>query len=651
MIPYLCSSFVVIVVALWLSTRRLPRSPLPATLLFICLVLGQISIIILSLGLFNQLHPLMIVITSIGLGLVLTVGNQFIKVQMTVSDLNVATEKSANQELNQSGIVASLILGFILAVPFMPMLSDLVIQVLNVHPLSWDVVSYHLPNAVDYLQTSSLWTMQGDFSQYPGGNELLLIWSFLPLGLDTMLGLTTLTLGLGLMLAATLLLRDVITVRNAFAQSLQILALWLLCFSVPDFQTIWFDLGRNDLTVGFWLLVATWTFTRFSFTQENRHSWLLWTGISLGFAVGTKPNALYYWLGFFILSLCPICSQEVKSAESAFQRSKWWQQLVHRFAELGIPVLLIAGFWYARNIIVQGTIFQDQILYPGRELTIIRHLFNPNLYQLQFPILFLFGASLITIITISLKTLFLPLNSKPLQLLAWINGVGIGAWILTPHGAGYWVGTKMILSVQLRYGIVLIPLTVILLINLIALLFYAIPQKNLRLTSLYRQITTRFYQTSSLHKTWKYLGCSVSVGIVLGLGQLATYQPPLGLPGYGSILFTGINQNSPKSQSQIYAWIQKNIHNKIIYAVGLRPYGLYGFPFTNRVISGGSPESWQYQSFQQTQQTWHPEYIVFSVDPFTGKVSPDIKYLLRDIQTYKPVFRDSYGIVFKVVNP
>lgn len=650
MIAYLLSSFLVITVAFWLSSRLFPRLPLPGILLFVCLVLGQTSIVILGLGVFRQLYPLMIVVASVGLGLGLVVTGQYFTREIS-GDLSSKTQVANNQELNRDGILASLILGVILGIPLVPVISDLVVQILNVHPLSWDVVSYHLPNVVDYLQTTSLWTIQGDFSQYPGGNELLLIWSFLPLGLDTMLGLTTLTLGLGLMLGATLILKDVMVLRNPLAQSLQILALWWLCFSIPDFQTLWFDLGRNDITVGFWLVVATFTLIRFSFALENRHFWLLWTGISLGFAIGTKPNALYYGLGFFILSLLPICNPEIKSVEPTNQNTKWLQIIRNRVTFLGIPILLIAGFWYLRNLLVQGAIFQAEIIRPGQELTILGHLFNPNLYRIEFPSLFLGGSLVITILVIALRDRFPLLNSKPLQLLAWVNGLGIGAWILTPHGAGYWAGTTMIVSVQLRYGVSLIPFTTILLINLMTSIFQQIIPENTRWYPLYERLRTRFYQRRHPHKTWKYLGASVALVMACGLGQLATYHPPLGLPGYGVILFARTTQDSPQPQSQIYAWSHQNLQNKIIYAVGPRPYGLYGFPFTNRVISGGSPESWQYATFLQIKKTWHPQYIVFTLDPFTGKVSPDINNLLTNPQAYQPVFQDSLGIVFQIVNP
>lgn len=112
------------------------------------------------------------------------------------------------------------------------------------HPLSWHVVTYHLPNVVDYLNSGSLWTLQGTYSQYPGGNELLQIWSFLPLKLDTLLGINTAVIGLGFFLVSALILKQVLPQQSPFILGIWTIILWMVCLSIVDVQIVLFDFGR-----------------------------------------------------------------------------------------------------------------------------------------------------------------------------------------------------------------------------------------------------------------------------------------------------------------------------------------------------------------------------------------------------------------------
>ncbi len=637
MLAYCLASGVVIGVGAGLAYCCFPTKPLSALLTLIAAVLTQISLITLVLGILNRLDPAHLVIGSFSLGLL---GLGLLLWQFRRWG-GAKESGEAGWELNQWGRVAVGSVAVILALPFFPMLQELMLQIRNVHPLSWDVVSYHLPNTVDYLQSKSLWTLQGAFSQYPGGNELLILWSFIPLGSDVMLGLTTLTLGLGLMLATTLILQKCAAVQHPILGSLQIIGLWLLCFAIPAWQTLWFDLGRNDLTLSFWLILALWTLTQALTATRRQPAWLLWTGINLGLAIGTKPNGLYYGLGFFVLSLCPIFDRP--AAPEKFHLKLW-----QRFQTLGLPIILIAGFWYGRNWWLQGQVFSPEILRPGAELTILSNLNNPQLYRPSLPLFVLVGALIITGICLAVSVKYPAHCSPTLRLLAWVNLLGIGAWVLTPHGAGYWIGDQMVIDLQLRYAAYLIPLSTILLITLIAL---GLPEVLRKLglgnrqffQGLQRLVQPRQERTSRLTII---VGCGIT-SLVIGL-QLLTFRPAIGLPGYTTILF-GVSPTDPQAQhSQVYEWLQDHVRNSKIYNLGLRPYGLYGVGFSNRVIDGGSPQAWAVKPFAQVLASQKPDYIAITVDPFSGQVSPEIRYFFQQPQQFQLVYQDSLAVVFKV---
>jgi hypothetical protein len=270
------------------------------------------------------------------------------------------------------------------------------------------------------------------------------------------------------------------------------------------------------------------------------------------------------------------------------------------------------------------------------------------LYRVDASFIFLISAFVITTLATFLTFKFPHSYPKSLQLLAWISGISIGAWVLTPHGAGYWAGTQMILALQLRYAIVLVPLIFILLISLITPAIQVFVRKSPGLESFYSQLQRQFYQYGQPERTGQFIGVSIILVLVLAAIQLTTYKLPQGLPGYNSILFTTTTQSSPHQSTQVYQWVQDNLHDQMIYAVGPRPYGLYGFPFSNRVISGGSPATWNYQVFRAEQEKIKANYLVLSVDPFTGNVSSDFQYLLANPQTYQPVYGDSLSRVFKI---
>jgi hypothetical protein len=250
MILYLLATTAVVLSSATIAARWFGKTPLIALLALLVLVLTQVTGIQLVLGALGQLYPIAITSLSIALCIFLL----FLSRNLTAIDVL----DRENSQLNLLGWGSLVLIGLVIAQPIIPMLSDLLYQVQKVHPLGWDVVSYHLPNVVDYIQAHSLWSLTGSYAYYPGGNELLNLWSMGPLRHEGAIGLTTLTLELGIALTIGLLVRSLVPRIHPFLQGLLALLTLAVCLYVPPLQGMLFDLGRNDITIAFWQVLALW---------------------------------------------------------------------------------------------------------------------------------------------------------------------------------------------------------------------------------------------------------------------------------------------------------------------------------------------------------------------------------------------------------
>lgn len=626
-------------VSAWFTASKIFRyQPLSGALLYLCLFLGQITILELSLGVLRILSPLTLCLGAIliGLSLVLLVKNISRNAKRTQVERS-ASEPATNNvredclEIRSVGTLILVAIALFVFIPLYPLFSELLIQIFRVHPLSWDVVSYHLPNVLNYIQSGSFWTLKGTYGYYPGGNELFQIWSFLPLETDSMLGITTASISAGVFLVSTLLLQSVLSKKLPFELGFWTLILWLGCLSTPPFQEMLFDFGRNDITLMFWQLVAVWTLQQAVSQPEFRKGWLLATGISLGLTIGTKPNGVFYLAGF----LCLFFARFYPSDRSSNSESKVFESL----KLLIIPAGLIGGFWYFRNLIQTGSLLSKEFVGAAVDLSIFKNLLNPALYQPNFPVfffLFSVGITIFTIVLCTLKPLNYPLN---LKLLAGSNAIAIVALILTPSGAGFLVGGGQLFLIQIRYSAAIIPITIILSLFFLSQLFNRYRQNAAKLGAVLDSLNS----SGKRRSTTLFLGGIHLIGSVLIVFQLVSYQAPVGLPGYDGIFFPVGN-----NPSQIYQWVQKNLTHTTIYSVGLRPYGLYGFPFSNRVVYQLESSQWRYQDGLKLIRESKPKYLAISLDPFTRTAPVEIQSLVSQPRAFELVYRDSLALVFRI---
>ena len=626
------STFCLILSAAWMADRLFPRQPLQSLLSFLVLFLISTSLLQMLLGGMGILNPVAVLGSSVAftLGVVCYLWKR----------PNLKETLDPIAALSQLGIGVTMVVGFFGLLPLRSMLAEAWMQLRSVHVLSWDVVSYHLPNAVTYLQAQTWWMVQGTYGHYPGGNELLNLWSMLFIRSEALLGLTTIALFLGSVLASVVILNLVVPIRSPFWRGIASVIFVGVLVSIPEFQNLAFDVGRNDVTMLFWELVVVWTFLR---SKTRTDQWAILTGITLGLLIGTKPNGLYFLLGMLLLNIA-VPNSELDEPIATRIRTTLLKIL--------LPSLIIGGGWYVRNLILIGKLTPADQLKAAADLSIVQSLSNPALYTLNSPFIILAFATVLSFSILTTAVAFRPIDriDRPplpqssrfaiplgLQIIAAWNLIAIIAMIVTPSGAGYLAGAGKAFLIQIRYSAIVMPITGILVIYILSVLL----DRVLQPTSWLNRLERRRVPPQSK----KTLAIAAGTLAFLTAAQLASYRTPEGLPGYDGIFFPMGQQ-----ESNVYRWVQKNIQASTIYAIGLRPYGLLGDRFSNRVIDRLGTSGWTWAEGELVVATQKPNFVAVCVDPFDRSIPLDeLKKMAGDGSKFNLVYQDDLAIVFRVV--
>ncbi len=625
------STLCLILSAAWMADRLFPRQPLQSLLSFLVLFLISTSLIQFLLGGMGILNP----VAVLGSSVAYTLG----VVGYLWKRPNLKETLDPIAALSQLGIGVTVVVGFFGLLPLRLVLAEAWMQLRSVHGLSWDVVSYHLPNVVTYLQAQTWWIVQGTYGHYPGGNELLNLWSMMSLRSEALLGFTTMALFLGSVLASVVILNLVVPIRSPFWRGIASVVFVSVLVSIPEFQNLAFDVGRNDVTMLFWELVIVWTFLR---SKTRTDHWAILTGITLGMLIGTKPNGLYFLLGMLLLNIAVPNSELDEPIATRIHTT---------LLKILLPSLIIGGGWYVRNLILIGKLTPGDQLKAAADLSIIQSLSNPALYTLNSPFIILTFATVLSFVILTTAVAFRPIDriDRPplpqssrfaiplgIQIIAAWNLIAIIAMIFTPSGAGYLAGAGKSFLIQIRYSAVVMPMTGILVLYILSVLL----DRALQPTSWLNRLERRKVPPQSK----KTLAIAAGTLALLTAAQLATYRSPEGLPGYDGIFFP-----MGKTESNVYRWVQKNIQASTIYSIGLRPYGLLGDRFSNRIIDRLGTSGWTWAEGELVVATQKPNFVALCVDPFDRRVPlEELKKMAGDGSKFSLVYQDDLAIVFRV---
>ncbi len=212
-------------------------------------------------------------------------------------------------------------------------------------PRGWDVLSYHLPRAVAWLQSGSLQPYGGNTAHYPGNGELLLL-TLLFSGSDRLVPVVQLPFAL----LCALALYGTSRLLGAGRRSSLIVALTLLTMPIIAFQTA---IAKNDIVV----LAAIMCSVYFAARALNRTPSqtdgplnLVTAGVAAGLAVGSRYPALPLVVAGVVLTL--VLMPRRRDGQGV-PKGRSGKTPVLALLAVG-AILLPSLYWYASNWVAAG---------------------------------------------------------------------------------------------------------------------------------------------------------------------------------------------------------------------------------------------------------------------------------------------------------
>jgi hypothetical protein len=545
-------------------------------------------------------------------------------------------------------------------------------------PYSWDVVEYHFPTLVNAVQSGSLWTTL--WAHYPMGCEMIHSWGFVFLRSDALAYPIHFIFSFLLIFYSGLIIHALCFQDRKALSGTEIIAYLIMAVMLLLSPLLWEmqfnQVGKNDIAMSPFMIAALYFYLQCkkeTFTNENYGQNILLLGLALGLISGIKPNGLFYFIFFVGMLLKDKFSKKIS---------------LYSVGVVCLCLLLLAGFWYIRTLIMLGasppTVISDSYKSIFFALIKGRNLFITGRDSLLFSISIVF--CLIMGIVWHKKDVRMRVTNYTLA-------GSIVIFCLTPNS--FWQG-----YMQLRLGPAIIPLVIIMAIATFLRLIVKTGEENkawqLKETNswTYRRETIlawvllalgsvamvaislmggleakprwawnlrglivigflaaslAIYNSARAHKDYQ-LSLSRSllsliaffiVVITLTI-QIISYKPAGDLPGY--------NENT-----SVYRWVYQNIHGKTIYLLGLRPYGLYGKEFSNRVIYGGVSYSSKLEHWLSLIKQEKADYLIVGRDyaqhegwydykPFPS----DLAKILAMPTTFKLVWSDKRAMIFRI---
>ncbi|RJQ42072.1 MAG: hypothetical protein C4545_05260 [Anaerolineaceae bacterium] len=453
----------------------------------------------------------------------------------------------------------------------------------------WDAGLYHFPKAVELYRSGSIWDLSIAYGDYPFGYESLLSFGLLLTGDLTLFGPIHALIVLFFICGFWVLARRITKLDGGLLMLL--IAVFILSDRLFQFMNLWrvftldiYTVGKNDLLVTASLLAALYYFYQ---VQERYESGILGFALASGLAASIKPNTLYVlfplWLFLFIRNY----------------RERLGSLAAH--ALLLIPGLL----WLVRNLIVLGApVSADAARLSA--WSIVSNLTNPYFYQ-NIP-----KNLLLVVGLVALEVVLAFKNNKAHFWNAVVAVVLLAAFISTPVTA-YFGDTNTIPSINWRFGEALLAFLGILVLNDLAILGRSFKMKKalpraaaalLAGTALAGSTFFIYQQRESMQ--------AVPQNVIILHDQ---FREPVGVQGYRSA----------------YDYIQKNVHDAVVWVENGLPFYLYDAGFTNTV----SRES-------------QADYVVGFRKDWFGEGEMDYPALIEKLlasQTYEIVYQDTQGIV------
>jgi hypothetical protein len=221
---------------------------------------------------------------------------------------------------------------------------------LSAPPRGWDVLAYHMPRALSWLQRGNLGAYGSEAAFYPGNAEIAILFSLFT-GTDRIASLVQLPFALLGALGVYGIARELgARMKPATASAIVFLAAPIVLFQSA--------LAKDDLVVtglvvaGAYLLLRS---TRRRPAGGFGGADLAASGFSFGLALGVKYSILAFSIGLIPLVLV-LNVLAARAGVPAAQGSAW-RSAVPRTCVFTAMLMAPAAFWFVQNLVVAGVPF------------------------------------------------------------------------------------------------------------------------------------------------------------------------------------------------------------------------------------------------------------------------------------------------------
>jgi len=531
---------------------------------------------------------------------------------------SVDTENKTYQ-LNFVDLVC-LSIGAILCAPLLSYLRTLPFALVDPNPiLGWDVVSYHLPGVIEFFQNRSLWSLSGPYQSYFFGYEL--IGNFFSQTFYASWGiLLTHILSLFFVVAGMIVFISLFPQTNQYQNSsrLSSFVLAIGIWSTIGITTIG-AVGKNDLFMGSTVLSALAFLLILGFEKPVMHRntklILFLIACSLGLAIGSKPTAIAFIPFFWIASIFCLTRQKKGNRDAITLAS----------AAI-ILALVLGGFWLFRNLFIFGAL--SPVMNNGWNASIAANILNLRVYRdaIHFPAFLLASAAWIPALWLAHQYPIQSNSRFSWLLLGYFHLTSCLIFLITPfayQNSGFEVrlGMPIILSAAIIYGL-LVPLAI---------------EKLLAFKKL----------------SWTIGGATLILMLAIPMYWSAKKQN--NLFGYDEMFPPPKAKKLPKTS--VYTWVQEQKEPLRIYSAGLRPYGLYGRHWENKLFydlhsSTLTPKEEGKRRIAAAVRQFSPDLILISIAPHSNEangIKPEVLMWMKQRQDlFTEVFSDELVTGYRV---
>ncbi len=498
-----------------------------------------------------------------------------------------------------------------------------------IHPLSWDVVQFNLPNAIHFWQIGTFWRIDPGFGvSYPYGYELSIIWPIVFMRSEALIGWMHFLYAIACLVYLICILSIFLRSDEKPWKELTYLGALIAWGVIPEFRDILDNIGKNDVSIIALGSAALYFLLRYSWTKQ--FSFIVCLGIALGLMTGYKPTGIIYLILFMGLVFSLSIIDRFKRGVGELCR----EQIL-----LVSLTVVLGSFWYIRNYLVLGMFYDIGLARIGWERNIITNLLQSNFHIFDRPFWFLIISALLSVNLTGLFAIRIFRGNtvdKPYLVisLAFIGSVLIlglmpfGTWPTPP-------------SLQIRYGGIMIPLLII---------FISLGVRNLMWRLIIEESADGwiiFFRTPDWFRvTYGLIICLLIV--ILMYSQQKAYQYPYGLSGYEHI--------SPQFDAEIgaYRWVQESLRESSLYSLSVIPYGILGTDFSNRVVYNLNPEQTSKEEVWAVVEKYQADYLLIGknlhIEQPTAGQFPSILTDIDNAPQFLETYRDTQVVIFRVVH-